>query len=617
LLLSRRGPAADGAAQLIEELARLDCQASVVACDAADRDALAKVIAAIPPEHALTGIVHAAGVLDDGVLESLNPERIDRVMRPKVDAAINLHELTKHLPLSTFVLFSSMAGILGGPGQGNYAAANAFLDALAQHRHTQNLPAQSLAWGLWWQASGMSSQLTDVEIERLGTLIRTRLGVLPLTPEEGLALFDAAQRLRDPLFVPVRFDPAELRAQADAGIVPTVLRDLVQRRRRARKSPAPLSERLASAPESERPAIILDVVLSHAAAVLGHSSQDAVDPSRTLGELGLDSLGAVELRNRLSEATGLRLPATIAFDHPTSAALAEHVRRELSAHTDTVANGLGESRPSNTLTELLRYACQQGSIVDAIPLLIEASRFQPTFETLDEPPLAVTLSSEGAAPRMICIPSFIAGAGPHQFARFARGVAGSRPVTALSLPGFREDELAPASWQAVIDALAASVQLAADNKPFVVVGYSIGGALAHALTEQLEGHGAGPEAMVMVDTYAPQGEELGAVFASVMGEVIERNHEYLEIADESLLAMGAYMRLFTEWQPGSIEAPALLVRASAPLGDAFDRDGALPSWQSPESTMEVEGGHFDLLEHAAPETAKAIDAWLAGAAVRS
>jgi len=325
LLLSRRGLGAEGADGLVVELAGFGCEARVVACDVGDRDALAGVIAGIPAERALTGVVHAAGVLDDGVLEALDGGRVGRVMRPKVDAAVYLHELTRHLPLSVFVLFSSMAGILGGPGQGNYAAANAFLDALAYHRRTHGLPGLAIAWGLWAQATGMSGELTNVDVARL-----RGAGMLPLSVEQGLALFDRALTSGEALLLAAPLERRTLRAHARAGILPPLLSGLVGRtpRRVSADHAGSLARRLAGVPEEDRDALVLELVIGHAAAVLGHSTPDTIDPDRAFKDLGFDSLSAVELRNRLAQTTGLRLPSTLIFDQPTPTTLATHLHHQ-------------------------------------------------------------------------------------------------------------------------------------------------------------------------------------------------------------------------------------------------------------------------------------------------
>ncbi|MET8704716.1 SDR family NAD(P)-dependent oxidoreductase, partial [Kitasatospora sp. NPDC004723] len=326
LLTSRQGPDAPGARRLVDELAALGAEVTVSACDAADREALAELLAAVPDKYPLTAVVHAAGVLDDGVLSSLTPESVDRVLRPKVDAAWNLHELTKDADLAAFVLFSSVAGTVGAPGQANYAAANTFLDALAQHRQACGLPGVSLAWGLWAQASGMTGDLDGADRSRMA-----RGGFAPLPTEEGLGLLDTVLRTgADALMVPTRLDLTALRAQADTA--PAVLRGLLPttaRRAAGGAGPAGASallSRLAGLTEAEQDDVLLEVVRGHISAVLGHGSPDGIPPSRPFQDLGLDSLTAVELRNRLSAATGQRLPATLVFDYPTPTALAGRLR---------------------------------------------------------------------------------------------------------------------------------------------------------------------------------------------------------------------------------------------------------------------------------------------------
>ncbi|KJS52254.1 hypothetical protein VM98_32635, partial [Streptomyces rubellomurinus subsp. indigoferus] len=306
-----RGPAAEGVAELVAELAELGAEARVAACDVTDRDQLAELLAAL--EHPLTAVVHAAGVLDDGVVESLTAEQVARVMRPKVDAAWNLHELTAGTELAAFVLFSSAAAQLGNPGQANYAAANAALDALAATRRTAGLPATSLAWGLWADATGMTGELDEADLARME---RTGIGALPA--ELGLELFDESLRLDAALLVPIQLDLAALRTQARAGMLPALLRGLVRAPARRREATGgSLAQRLAGVAEADQEQVVLDVVLAQVASVLGHASGAAIEPGRAFKELGFDSLAAVELRNRLSQVAGLRLPATLVFDHPT------------------------------------------------------------------------------------------------------------------------------------------------------------------------------------------------------------------------------------------------------------------------------------------------------------
>ncbi|MFE4014209.1 type I polyketide synthase, partial [Streptomyces sp. NPDC059112] len=329
VLVSRRGPVAEGMDQLEAELVGLGAGVESVACDVADRDALARVL----DGRELTAVVHAAGVLDDGVLESLDASRLDKVLRPKVDAAWNLHELTRGLDLSAFVVFSSAAGVFGNAGQANYAAANVFLDALAQARRAEGLPGLSLAWGLWAGSSAMTAGLGEADRQRI-----TRLGAEALSETEGLELLDRAVA-GDPggLLVPVRLDLGALRsADVAVELVPPMLRGLVPGRGRARRRAAgaggggsELARTLGALDVSARAAYVLDLVRSAVSTVLGHASPEAVEPEKQFRDLGFDSLTAVELRNRLASTTGLRLPATLVFDYPTPAALAGHVLTEV------------------------------------------------------------------------------------------------------------------------------------------------------------------------------------------------------------------------------------------------------------------------------------------------
>ncbi|MGR3939713.1 type I polyketide synthase, partial [Streptomyces sp. BRA346] len=316
-LVSRRGAEAPGAPELGAELAELGAEVRWAACDVADRDALAAALATVPAEHPLTGVVHTAGVLDDGVIGSLTPDRLAKVLRPKVDAAWNLHELTATTDLSAFVVFSSAAGVFGNPGQGNYAAANAYVDALAQHRRARGLAGTSLAWGLWADSSAMTGALDDADVSRM-----SRGGVAALSAAEGLELFDAARGAGEALLVPVRLDLAAVRAEAaSSGVVAPLMRGLVRvpARRTAEASAASgaLAQRLAGLGEAEQLDVLLDLVRHQVAAVLGHDSTDTVEPHQSFRDLGFDSLTAVELRNALGAASELRLPATLVFDYPT------------------------------------------------------------------------------------------------------------------------------------------------------------------------------------------------------------------------------------------------------------------------------------------------------------
>ncbi|MFJ3498767.1 SDR family NAD(P)-dependent oxidoreductase [Streptomyces sp. NPDC086091] len=356
LLTSRSGPDAPGAADLAAELTGLGATVTVAACDTADRDALAALLATVPAAHPLTAVVHAAGVLDDGVLDAQTPDRVDRVLLPKAQAAWNLHDLTRGHDLTAFVLFSSVAATFGSQGQANYAAANAFLDALAQHRRAEGLPALSLAWGLWNTGSGMAGTLGAADLRRVG-----RMGLAPLPADQGLVLFDTALTADQALLLPTRLALTDLERRGTEP--PAVLRSLA--RTPARRSAAAttaadgtggatgsgsgsgdtapavsFTEQLRPLNAEERERAALDLVRAHTAAVLGHSDPEAVDADRAFKSLGFDSLTAVEMRNRLGAATGLTLKATLIFSYPTPQVLAGYLLEQCAPH---------EPRPAEVL----------------------------------------------------------------------------------------------------------------------------------------------------------------------------------------------------------------------------------------------------------------------------
>jgi pimaricinolide synthase PimS1 len=632
LLVSRRGADAPGIDELVAELAELGADARVAACDVSDRDALAELIGSL--EHPLTAVVHAAGVLDDGTIESLTPEQLQRVMRPKVDAALHLHELTAGMELSSFVLFSSVAALIGSPGQGNYAAANATLDALAAHRRAAGLPATSLAWGLWAEAGGMGGTLGEAELARL-----ERAGVAALTAELGLELFDAALRQDAALLVPVLLNQAALRAQARAGLLPALLRGLVRTPARPARAAdgGSLAQRLAAVAEDERLGVVVELVRAQVAAVLGHASPETVDPERPFKDIGFDSLGAVELRNRLTQAGGVRLPSTLVFDHPSPAAVARYLLAEVAdgitapagAVAPVTGGGARGRAALGTLGTLLRHAYSEGSLARTCPMLVEASRFQPSFGSAAElggaeryvvrlasrrPDGTDSVSGDTGADRdgkrlkIVCVPSFVVGSGPHQFMRFAAHLDGRRDVFVLTLPGFRGGEPVPASWDVATEVLEQAVRHAVGDDPFVLVGYSIGGVLAHALAARFEAAGAAPVPVIMIDTPTPDDEEpADRVFTMVMTEILRREDEAIVVDDANWLSMGAYMRLLIERSRARITSRSLLIRAGELFGDSGQ---AWPAWEVGDDEVEVAADHFELIEAAAGDTADAVERWI-------
>ncbi|MFD3486315.1 SDR family NAD(P)-dependent oxidoreductase [Streptomyces sp. NPDC058665] len=366
LLTSRRGRTAGST--ITEELAELGAEVTIAACDTADRESLETLLASLPDEHPLGAVVHCAGTLDDGIVTALTPERLDGVLRPKVDGAWNLHELTRDLDLNAFVMFSSVVGVLGSPGQSNYAAANVFLDELAEHRRSAGLPAKSLAWGLW--ESGMADTLDEQDQARMN-----RGGLLPMPADQALGHFDAALEAAQVVVVPAKLDLAGLRARAATTPVAPVFRGLVRTPLRSAAQSAgagaevgALGQAIAGRPEAEQDKIILDFLRNHVATVLGHGSPNSIDPVHSFKELGFDSLSSVELRNSLNKASGMRLPSTLLFDYPTPTVLAGYIRSQL------VGSGQAEAG-TQVARRTTRSASSRSDAADPIVIVGMGCRF--------------------------------------------------------------------------------------------------------------------------------------------------------------------------------------------------------------------------------------------------
>ncbi|MEU1288817.1 type I polyketide synthase [Kitasatospora sp. NPDC005856] len=647
LLTSRSGPLAEGADDLTAELTALGATVTVAACDAADRTALATTLADIPADHPLTAVVHTAGVLDDGILDSLTPERVDTVLRPKVDAAVHLHELTAGHDLAAFVLFSSAAATLGSAGQTGYGAANAFLDALAERRRAQGLPAQSLAWGLWEQRSGMTGHLGEAELARM-----VGGGIAPLSSAEGLALFDAALAAGDATLVTARLDLPALRRRAAPGPLPALLRELAAAAARRPEpagefpeessGPSPaerLTGRLAGAGEVERERILLDLVRGEVAGVLGHTGPQDVDPGRRFLELGFDSLTALALRNRLGAATGLRLATSLIYDQPAPARLATHLRERLDQrldqrlaerldehldeHPDGSAGSPGRAgaaapgaEPAGPLATLYWQACERGSSMAALDLLKAAAGCRPAFRAADGTPAPepVRLAQSPDGPVLVCLPSFGPVSGPHEYARFAAACRGRREVLVLPQPGFLSGELPPADLDALAGLHAGSVLRHTADRPFVLVGRSAGGWIAHAVAARLERLGAAPAGVALIDSYDPDYDQLPLLEPSMSAAMKDREAAFALSDDTRLAAMGAYHRIFAGWRPERIDAPTLLVRAADPWTEEIrESAGWQAVWTLPHTALDTPGDHFSVLEDHSGTTARTVLAWLADA----
>ena len=556
LLASRRGSETEGADELVAELTELGAKTTVAACDVSDRTELRALLDSIPAAHPLDAVVHSAAVLDNVMIGRLDDERLDRVMRPKVDAAWHLHELTRDLGLSQFLLFSSVAGLIGGAAQANYAAANTFLDALAAHRQAAGLPAASMAWGGWVQDTNLIEGLSDVDRMRL-----ERSGIAPFGPQEGLELFDAARADGAPLLAPVGFNLAALREQAIAGMLPAILRGLV-RLPEAESGDGALLAQLQGLSAEQRQEVVLEAVREQAAVALGHASAADVDPDLFVQELGLDSLGTVELRNRVAAATGVQVPMLALADHPTLSGVASYVLAQLE-------EGAGASAPAGqadggvSLSALLSSAREDDGLEDFVELLTAASRFRRRFTTLEQSgwqARAVRLA-EGPAggPSIVLLPSLGPMSGPHEYVKLARELGGSHTVLTISLPGFGPAEALPDSAEVAITALAEAIGELELGPDLILGGHSSGGWLAQALAAHLEAEGESVGAVVLLDTFPPDSPQLNRLLPLMLGA-----DGAAEIDDSRLLATGGYRRVFADWEEPQIEAETLLIKAAEP-----------------------------------------------------
>ncbi|MGW0534891.1 type I polyketide synthase [Streptomyces sp. NPDC003032] len=609
LLAGRRGPRAPGVEELVAELTATGAEVRVRACDLTDRAQLAALLGSVPAAHPLTGVVHSAAVLDDGIVATLTPDRLERVLRPKAATALALHELTQGHDLAMFALFSSVAGVFGSAGQANYAAANHVLDALARHRRGLGLPGTSIAWGPWQQSDGMTAHLTEVDLHRMA-----RSGFVPLGREEGLALFDAAVAGDDPEVVAARITRAAFGdAPPDTG---------------GHRTPVPgavkvgFAGRWAAASPSERTELLLTEVRSQAAAVLGHpEGAGAIDASDRLADLGLDSLAAVELRNQLSRSTGLTLPSTLLFDFPTAQAVAVELAERYAR------DGVSDSPPGDqeaatragdvpdagnapdSLSALFRSACLRGRTWDSMALLTIAARLRPVFDVAAAARAAlepVTLTSGGAGAPLICFPSLSALSGPHEYGQLGAVLQGFRPVSAVRHPGFGPGEALPAALDALVTAHVAAVRAVAGQARPVLLGRSAGGWVAQAVAERLEADGAAPAALVLVDTYPHDADDVGQSLSAMTSDMLRRAARSSSADPHRLTAMAGYFELFADWKPARLAAPTLYLRARDPLPGAEPA----PPWALAHAEVTVPGDHFTVLEEHARTTALATHDWL-------
>ncbi|WUD28110.1 type I polyketide synthase [Lentzea sp. NBC_00516] len=592
LLASRRGEESPKAAELRQELEAQGATVTIAAADVSKADDVTSLLSAA--QKPLQAIIHTAGVLEDALIDALTPESVTNVLTPKVDAAWHLRNATD-VPL---VLYSSVSGVMGAAGQGNYAAANSYLDALAQN--TEN--TISLAWGPWAQDSGMTAGLSQAAMDRM-----QRSGMPPLAVEQGLALFDAALAHRKPLLVPIH-------VAAQRGPVSKLLGGNSEQPQE--KAAVTVLDRLRNAPQAEREEMVRDLVTGTSAALLGHPDPSAVDPQKDFLELGFDSLIAVELRNQLNELLSLKLAGSVVFDHKTPANLAQHLVTELGTlHSGgSTSNGV-EVAAEDTVFGLFMEAVSNNNVAAGLQMLKGVANLRPMFSSpaeLDDLPEAVTLADGPKLPKLICISAPGATAGVHMYARLAAHLRGKRQVSALPLVGFGAGEPLPKDAAAVNRWVAEAVLHASDGDPFVLVGHSSGGTLAYLAAGVIEETwGIKPDGVIMLDTLSLNYDNReGMDFESVTSN-------YFNTMDSPAVNMNsARLSAMAHWFPRIIDTgvhttvPKLLVRCANEVRGTdlvtTNQDVSVPA----DDIRLVATDHMAMVKEDAHLTAEVMEDWL-------
>jgi surfactin synthase thioesterase subunit len=566
------------------------------------------------PDRPLTAVIHAAGALDDGLIEALDTDRLRRVMRPKLDVAVHLHELTRELNLTEFILFSSASACLGSPGQANYAAANSFLDALAASRHADRLPALALAFGFWERETELTRHLTTADGRRVAPI-----DTVPMTDQLGLELIDLARDTHEPMLVPVQLDMAKLRDRARLGILPPILSGLV----RTRPPRAAAGEHAFAAGAAENGGgdrrVAPEVIRAEIAASLGYQSAAAVDAEVTFLELGFDSLVSLELRKRLQAITGLSLSAKMMLDHPTPAALIDHLQGLLNGSDGSAtepspqmaANGANGQAATGRLTEMFRRAHQLRKLKDGLALAEAAAALRPRFgvsHTEEQAPTPIPLAKGERDPILFCIPSLVASSGPHEYARFAKSFENGREVVAVPAPGFRSDELLPSTLEAAAGAQTEAIKTYAGSRRVALVGFSTGGLLAYAVARECTREGIAPTAVVLIDSYTM--DTMWRIADPVFDRMLAGEAPESLVTDETLTAMGMYLGMLSTWTPDEPVAPTLLVTAGDPMPGLASIGDWTATWKLRHSAVELPGSHFTILEDHSDTTARVVEEWL-------
>jgi acyl transferase domain-containing protein/acyl-CoA synthetase (AMP-forming)/AMP-acid ligase II/acyl carrier protein len=591
LLVSRSGHTPAWATEL-------SAQVRVAACDVSDRAAVNALVASCSP--ALTAVFHLAGVLDDGVVAGMTPQRVAAVLAPKADGAWYLHEATKELGLAAFVLYSSAAGLLGRPGQSNYAAANGFLDALARHRTAHGLPAQALAWGAWSTDGngGMAGQVTG----------QARRQLTAMTEQEGIGLLDRALRTAEPVLAPIPLDLAAAGLPILADLLPGRLAR-TERADPAEAPPGAWRDRLAAVPSNERAALLTDMIRAELAVTLGFPDVAALPADRDFTELGFDSLLALQVCNRLSAFTLVRLVPTLLLDYPTVPALTAHILATLQETAPEIP-----VEPSYRFSAVYHRVLREKGPFEAMALRYFASTALPSFGLDDRARYAVepVRLAQGDDVALAFIPSYLM-IGNRVPTGLAKQFDGERDVFLLEHPGFGARRAVPDNLSTLIRTHADTVRTLPTDRPVVLVGHCAGGIIAHSVARHLAAAGRPPAGLVLLDSHDglirradPRGLALTAEAANLPDEMVD------EWDDSLLIAGGGYVRVLKSWRPEPSPVPAVLLRGrpTAAMAQTDPGHDWRPRWPLPHDTVDIPGDNQSLLQHDADATAAAIRTWL-------
>jgi niddamycin polyketide synthase 4/5 len=615
VLVSRRGLAAPGAPALVGELESLGLRVQVVAADVGDRDQMSELVAKLAAAgDPVRAVFHAAGIGQNTPVLDMTSTEFRSVMAAKVDGVRVLDELFAGDELNAFVLFSSISGVWGSGRYGAYAAANAYLDAVAQRRHTRGQAGTAVAWGVW-----ADSGMVDSDGERQ---LRRR-GLRPMPAADCLALLGQALDAREATLAVTDVDWEPFLAGYTAARNRPLLDELPQVRAVLAAAPqaqtvdrGDLRRQLAGLPGPRQRELLTELARGTVAEVLGHQDPLAIALDKPFVELGFDSLSAVEVRNRLAVATGLALPAMLVFDHPTVPNLVEFVMAALDdGPSHQPAAGTVEDA-AESFAAIYRRIALRGRMTEVEALLSGAAGLRTRFtgNELDRAGAAfVRLATGDRGQGVICFPPFAPVEQSLQFARLATFFRDRRDLSMITVPGFLPEEPIADSIEVLVDVLAAATRECAGERPFALLGYSSSGWLAQSVATRLEQEGVPAAGLVLLDTYLPDSMPL-SLRQAMTYEVNERRARFTTMNFTTLTALGSYRKLFRDWTPLPVAAPTLFVQPE----DCILGDPSAPPitedwrahWPLPHTLVQVPGDHCTIVAEHADEVAATVHDWL-------